>query len=330
MTVVTDSPQQSERTYWRSAYVSTGVVQLLLFLAFAALATSRAAGHVLSAAAVCGIVTVAAASSAKIGWISNLYIGAADARRGAVEHEDAVGTIDPFAFGPMWRAAGAWALGAAAWALAGSGIVAVVLNGRVARFPTMFVALAGIAGVSAIAIGNAARRRGLASAVVQVTPVGLRTRAWRQLALPMALTQGLVQVGVAWLLFHSYPTGNAAVSGALTDKTALADSSLIVVVITVIFAGMATQWGAFDRSTGRVALDDPDTQTIPRRSPLGPQVLVYTAILGMVAFKLAAYVLPATPSLAIVMVTRGVLAALLVASGTAFGYVRGATNAGTE
>lgn len=132
------------------------------------------------------------------------------------------------------------------------------------------------------------------------------------------------------MLFHAYPTGDANLDGVLTDSTALADALLVVVPLTAVFAGIAVQMGAFDRATGRVPLDDPTAQTVPRRSPMGPQALVYAGIVGFIGFKIAGIVLPATPSLVSVVVARGVLSAVLVLMACGLGYVRGACNEVTE
>ncbi len=325
----TQERPMNEAQFYRTGFVSALVLQLVLFLVFAGLATSRAAGHVLSPLAVFGIVTVAAAGSTVVGWISNLYSASFARVMGVVvfDEEPSPAQTDPFAFGNLWRTTLAWAVGAAAWAAAGCGLIAVALNGRVARFPLIFVALISMAGVNVLAIGSAARRRGVAA---MTTPparvVSVRRRAWLELALPLAITQGLVNAGAAWLLFHSYPTGNAAVPGVLTDSTALADALLVVVPLTALFAGMTRQWGAFEMATGRVTLNEPETQVVPRRSPIGVQFVVYACVLGLVAFKVAAFVLPATPSLASVMVVRGLLAALLVFVSVGVGFVRGACN----
>ncbi|MEY2397652.1 MAG: hypothetical protein QOJ00_826 [Actinomycetota bacterium] len=334
MTTATIEPRTqdkplTEQQFLRSGLVSAVVLQVVLFLIFAGLATSRAAGHVLSATAVFGIVTVAAAGSTIVGWISNLYSASYAGLMGTVtlDPDAPVAGNDPFAFGTLWRTTLAWALGAAAWAAAGAGLIAVALNGRVARFPVIFVSLVAMAGVNVIAIGNAARRRGVAAATTAPSRVvSVRRRAWRELAVPLALSQGLLNGSVAWLLFHSYPTGDAAIPGVLTDSTALADALLVVVPLTVLFAGITRYWGAFEIATGRVSLDDPDTQTVARRSPIGVQFMVYACILGLVAFKIAGLLLPATPSLAAVMITRGVLAAVLVFVSVGVGFVRGACN----
>ena len=322
-------PSTSIDKYLRGNAIAVAVQQLLLFLVFAGLATSRAESHVLSGAAVAGIVSVAAAGATIIGWTSNLFGGAFQARMGAVAFDEDPPLVDrdPLTARRLWGSAFAWAAAAAAWALAGAGIVAVALNGRVVRFPVMFVALTLLAGVPVVAISQLARRIGVDTHdVVPEATVPLRRRAWLQVALPTALTQGLLNAGVAWLLFHAYPTGNAAVPDVLTDSTALADALLVVVPLTVIFAGITVYWGALDRMTGRVTLNDADTQTVTKRSQIGPQVMVYTAVLGMVAFRVAAYVLPATPSLTQVIVARGVLSAMLVGVATALGYIRGACN----
>lgn len=319
--------------YLRRSLIANVVIQAVLFLFFASLATSRAESHVLSAGVLAGIASAAAAGSALVAWVTNLYGGANDARTGAVVRtdDDPVATTDPFTARALWGNATLWALGAAAWAAAGAGIVAVALDGRVARFTTVFVVLLGLAGVSTWAIGSAARRRGVASVDSPATTVsGVRARGWRAIALPFAVSQGLLNAGVAWMLFHAYPTGNAELPGVLTDSTALADALLVVIPLTAIFGGIALSMGAFDRATGRVVLDDPDTQTVPRRSPMGPQVLVYAGIVGFVAFKLAGFVLSATPSLTAVIVTRGVLATVLVGLACGFGYVRGACNEVSE
>ncbi|MEY2468587.1 MAG: hypothetical protein QOF21_1285, partial [Actinomycetota bacterium] len=156
MTVTTtgaSSPKaKTSENYFRAEFISVTLQQIVLFAIFASLATSRAASHVLSAGAVCGIATVAAAGSAQIGWVSNLYGGAHDRRRGLIllDGETDEAPPDPFVASTLWRTAMIWAFGAAAWAAAGAGIVAAALNGRVVRFSGMFVALVGLVGVAVI------------------------------------------------------------------------------------------------------------------------------------------------------------------------------------
>lgn len=310
----------------RSNNISNGVQQVLLFLIFGGLATSRAAGHVLSASALAGIVIVAAGTSTIIGWTTNLYGGAFSVLTGAVPAEEKA-AADAFDGRTLWRTTLLWSLGAAAWAGAGAGLLAAVLNGRVARFPTVFVALLGLAGVQVLAINNAARRRGMAAATsVAVRSTPLRRRAWREVAVPFALSQGVLNAGVAWLLFHAYPTGDKAIEGVLTDSTALADALLVVVPLTIIFGGVTRYMGAFDAATGRVEFDDVDTQTVSKRSPIGVQFMVYASIVGLVVARVIGLVLPTTPSLTAVIVARGLLAFVLVFIAAGIGYVRGACN----
>lgn len=310
----------------RSSTISNVVQQVVLFLIFGGLATSRAAGHVLSAGAVAGIVIAAAATSTIVAWTTNLYSGAFSVLTGVVPAADDPAP-DAFAGRTMWRTTLLWSLGAAAWAAAGAGLLAAVLNGRVARFPTVFIALFCLAGVQVVAISNTARRRGMAAATsAATTTTPLRKRAWREVAFPFAISQALLNAGVAWLLFHDYPTGNAAIEGALTDSVALADALLVVVPLTILFGGITRYMGVFDAATNRVIFDDVDTQTVSKRSPIGVQFMVYTSIVGLVLARLIGIVLPATPSLAAVIVARGVLAGVLVFIAAGIGYVRGACN----
>jgi hypothetical protein len=112
----------------------------------------------------------------------------------------------------------------------------------------------------------------------------------------------------------------------LTDSTALADALLIVVPLTIIFGGITRYMGAFDAATGRVELDDAETQTVDKKSPVGVQFMVYTAILGLVVARVIGLILPATPSLAAVILARAALAGVLVFIAAGIGYVRGACN----
>lgn len=319
----TTAPKPTFSVAMRNGYISSSIQQVLTFALFGALATSRAAGHVVSAGVVAGMVVVAAATAAAIGWTTNLYGGAFESLTHAVIPDESVvpSDADPFATATLWRTTLFWALGAAAWAGAGAGLVAVALNGRMARYPTVFVALAGLAGVSVVAINGAARRRGYASAAAVATQcVSLRRRAWVHVALPFALSQALVNGGVAWLLFHGYTKTK------LTSSTGFADALLIAVLMMTIFGMLTRSMGAFDATTGRVSLDDPEAQTVATRSPIGPQFIVYGVIVGVVLSKLIVFVLPSHPSLAAVIATRGVFAGFLVFVATGFGYVRGACN----
>ena len=200
-------PVPSAEAYLSGATIVNSAIQALLFLTAAGLAMSRAEGNVVSAGAVVGIVAVSAASSTALAWVSGLYGAASDARLGKVTVDTTSGRADPLEARRLWRDAGLWAIGAAVWAAAGGGLVAVALDGRVAKFPVLLASLVGLAGVATIAVGGAARRRGLATShAVAAKPTPLRTRAWKEIALPVALLQGFVNAGVAWVLFHDYAT----------------------------------------------------------------------------------------------------------------------------
>jgi hypothetical protein len=140
--------------------------------------------------------------------------------------------------------------------------------------------------------------------------------------------QALVNAGFAWVLFHDYARGGSPGLEPLTDNVAFADALIVVVLLTAIFGGIAAGWGAHDAASGRVSLDDPRTQSLASAPRFGIQGLVYAGIVALLAFRLASFVLPSSPSLAAVIVARGVLAGLLVGVATGIAYVRGACNEG--
>ena len=92
--------------------------------------------------------------------------------------------------------------------------------------------------------------------------------------------------GVAWVLFHDYATGSASATNALTKQVALADALMFVLPLTLVFGGLTRYLGAVDAASGRVVLDDPETQTVPKRSPIGMQFAVYVVIFGLALAKL--------------------------------------------
>jgi hypothetical protein len=218
------------------------------------------------------------------------------------------------------------------WAATGAGLVAVALDGRRARLLVVLVALAGIAGVAGVALGTLGRRRGVEAAHrlqdVAVRPLPLRRRAWLQLALPVGAGQFLVNAGFAWLLFHDHVVGDRFAPNALTERVALADSGLVILVVCLIFGYLARQWGEVDARLGRVELDDPDMQTVPAKAPLGRQGVVYLALVTfLVLAPLMGLFLRPEPSLTAVIVIRGVFGAALTAASVGIAYVRGAANA---
>jgi hypothetical protein len=309
---------------------------VVVALVVAGLASSRAAGHVLSPAAVVGLVAGAAAVSGLVGSIAGAYGGAADVLSGAAEldcsaHCPAVPAADPWTARELWRTAVRWAAMAGAWGLAGAGLVAVVLDGKHAGLGVLFVTVAGLSGCAAVVVDTVARHRGAHAArrllLERPRPVPLRRRAWRQIALPLALVPTVASTLFAWILFHDYPVHQPYAPKALTRAVALADVPVTVLVLVLVFTVVYVRpWGEVDARLGRVALDDPDTQVVPSKAPIGAQGIVYAALAGWLFSIVVAWLLPANPTLLQVMVARGLYAGVLtfVFAGTA--YVRGAVN----
>jgi hypothetical protein len=316
------------REYLESNAVVGGAIQLGIALLVAALASSRATGHVLSPAALAGLLVGAAATGVVIGWPVGLYGGASDLLAGRIVVDETPeawrGRGDAFDGRSLWTAAGRWALGAAAWALAGGGLVAVVLDGRRAGVLVIAVCLFALAGIGGRAVDLAARRRGVDGARLRLvgSPEPLRRRAWLHFALPVAVAQGLTNGAVAWLLFHDAPVGDAFAPRALTETNALADLGTVVVLLSVLLGSMAAQWGGVDAALGKV--DVPLEERTDR--VLGLQGLVYVAFAAMILGRLAGLLLPATPTLLRVMLVRGGFAAVLAGAVTGVAYVRGALN----
>ena len=325
-----DRGPQPLREYLESSSVVGAAIQLVVALLLASLASSRAAGHVLSPWALAGLLTGAAATGVLIGWPAALYGGAADLLAGKVVVDDRPepwrrGRPDDFAPGRLWGDVARWAAFSGLWALAGAGLVAAVLDGRRAGTLVIAVCLFGIAGIGGRAVDLAARRRGVDAARLRLVgeAAPLRGRAWLHLALPVAAGQLVANLGVAWVLFHDYAVGDAFAERALTEEVALADVGTIVVLLSLLLGSMAAQWGGVDAALGKVLV--PSDERIDSR--LGVQGLVYVAFAGVVLGRLAGLALPSTPSLARVMVVRAVFAAVLAGAVTGVAYVRGALNA---
>ena len=317
--------------------VGNVVIQVVVALAIAALAASRAAAHMLSPGGVVGIVAGAAAVGGLIASIAGTYGGAADVLFGEAELEcspscPAAPDEDPWTARALWRTAALWAAAAAAWALAGAGLVAVVLNGNHAGLGVLFIGVAVFSGSAVVVIDTVGRHRGAHAARRQLleppTPVPLRRRAWRQIALPMAAVQALVHVGMAWLLFHDYRVHQPYASKALTRSVALADVGIVVLALVFLFGVVfARPWGEIDARLGRIRLDDPESQVVSVKSPIGVQGVVYAALSCWLMAAVIGWFLPANPTLAQVMIARAIYAGVLTLVFTAIGYVRGAVNA---
>lgn len=322
----------------RAALVpATVVVQVIIAVLVAGLASSRSDDGVLSPLALVGLAVGTAMAAAVVAWPAGLYAGALDVLDGgaAPDCDDscpAAADSDPFvAVALRRRALGLTAL-VGAWALASAGLLSAVLDNRPARVTVIVAALIGIAAGSAVVVDGAARHHGAHAAVRQLAqppaPVALRRRAWREIALPLAAAQLVVNAGAAWVLFHDDTVHDPFARDALTRGSAFADVPVVVTILALVFAvALAGTWGAVDARLGRVDLDDPDVQRTRSTEPFGPQAIVYVALSGFVLATAIGFVLPSSPSLAQVMVARGVFAAVLVACFGAVGYVRGALNA---
>ena len=328
----TRAPQRPNE-YLSANAIALGVILALVCALVTALAVSRAAANVLSPAAVAAIVAGTAAALVSVGWANAVFSGAHDVLTGRLEAPVApsADTTEPFGARTLWRSTALLMVGTGAWAAAGGGLVAVALDGRRAGGFVLFVAMAGLAGTAAVAFDLLGRRRGAEAArrLLDRAPatVPLRRRAWRQLALPVAAGQLLINAGVSWLLFHDYTTGDAFAPRALTERVALADVLVTVVIVSSYFAWIASRWGSVDAALGRVELDDPATQSVPPKAPLGRQGIYYVALFALlVVGPLLGLLMPATPSLGRVAVVRALFAATLAFVAFGVAYTRGALN----
>jgi len=98
----------------------------------------------------------------------------------------------------------------------------------------------------------------------------------------------------------------------------------LVFLFAVVFA---RPWGEIDARLGRIRLDDPESQIVSVKSPVGVQGVVYAALACWLMAAVIGWFLPANPTLAQVMIARAVYAAVLTFVFTGIGYVRGAVNA---
>jgi hypothetical protein len=296
------------------------------------LAVSRAAANVLTPTALAALVAGTAATLGSVGWVNGLYGGALHAIDGIVASPSTPSDgRDPFAARSLWTSAVAWGLGAAAWAAAGTGLAAVALDGKRSPFFVVFVVMIGLAGTAGLVANAVARRTGIDGVrrlgVATAPPVPIRRRAWRQLALPMAAAQFLVNAGVTVLVFHDYSTGSAFGPKALTETVALADVLTTVIIVCCLLAWFAGRWGQVDAALGRIALDDPAAQIVPAKAPIGRQGVVYLGLLAaFVVAPLLGLLLPPTPSLLAVVLVRAGFAAALVYLVVGVAYVRAALN----
>lgn len=319
-------------TYLASKRTAGAITQLVTFLVIAGLAISRARNGALPPSELVLIVAGAALAAAFVGWPIALYEGAADRLLGRIAPTEVGATDsveDPFHGRRLWGHASRWALGAAAWAGCGAVVLAAVLGQSSAPYVVVAVALVLLAGAGAVAVDTVGRAIGIRSAEgflrARPDPVDSRRRGWRDIALPIALSQLLVNAAFAWVLF----AGHALCSpGAppLLEGQVLADALVVVSILTAIFGAVAARWGQLDAAVGRVVVDPEAARGVSAKAPIGGQALIYIVFAGLILAKGASFVLPAEPSVARVMLVRGVFAGLLAFVVAGLGYARGAVN----
>jgi hypothetical protein len=339
MATVEQKPPRTRPLHRRLGETAAGNAGAWIVLSFvvAALASSRAVGHSLSPTALVGVVTVAAAASGLMGSIAGAYGGAAEVLTGVAEldcspHCPAAPTSDPFLVPALWRTAWRWAAVAGAWALAAGGLVAVVLNGKHAGLGVMFITIVGLSGCAAVVADTVARHRGAHAArrllLEPPVPVPLRRRAWRQIALRLAVVPTLVSGLFAWVLFHDYAVHQPFAAKALTRSVVLNDTMVTVVLLAVVFTVLyARPWGEVDARLGHIRLEDAEVQTVTVKAPIGAQGVIYAALACWLSSVVLGWLLPSNPALWQAMVARGAYAGLLTFVFSGLAYVRGAVNA---
>jgi len=315
-----------------AAAFAVGISTALVLAVIAALATSRATGHTLSPAAVIAVVIGVAITLATTGWANGLYGGADDVLADRTVLTCAPGCasepeVDPFQPRSLWRSAAISAGVAGLWAGATAGFVAVVLDAERAPFLVVGATLIGTVALAVTVIDIAARHRGAHAARAftgRPATVTLRRRAWREIALPLGATQLVVNGAASWMLFHDY--NDIEGPRALTSAVVTADLPVIAIIAAAYFGTMATRWGRIESALGRVAADDPTTQAIDRRMPIGPQALVYVVVAAILFGNVVAFFVPSQPSLLVAALARGVFAAIATTVAAGMGFVRGAVN----
>lgn len=317
-----------------TAAIAVGISTAVVLAVIAALATSRATGHLLSPAAVIAVVVGVAVALATTGWANGLYGGADDVLEARAVLTCAPGCAsephsDPWRPASLWRSAAIAGGVAGLWAGATAGFVAVVLDAERAPLLVVGATLIGTVALAAAVIDIAARHRGAHAARAlsdtAQTTVTLRRRAWREIALPLGVIQFVVNGAAAWMLFHDYTATDGP--RALTSAVVTADLAVIAIVTAAYFGSLATRWGRIEARLGRVTVDDPATQEIDRRMPLGPQALVYVTVIAILFGNVVAFIVPSRPSLLVAALARGVFAGLATTVAAGFGFVRGSVNA---
>ena len=323
---------KSAAGYLASKRTAGALTQIVMFLVIAGLAISRARNGALPPSELVLIIAGAALGSALLGWPIALYEGAADRLLNRITPGDLTPTAaseDPFHGRRIWGHAVRWSLAAATWAGCGAVVLAAVLGHSSAPYLVAAVGLVLLAGASAVAVDTVGRSMGIRSAEqflnTRPAPVDSRLRGWRDIALPIALSQLLVNAAFAWVLFAGHALCSPDAPPLLRGEV-LADALVVVSILTAIFGAVAARWGQLDAAVGRVIVDPETSRGVSAKAPVGGQALVYVVFAGLLLAKGAALLLPAEPSVARVMLVRGVFAAVLAFVVAGLGYMRGAVN----
>jgi len=317
-----------------AAALAVAAANAVTLVVIAALAASRADGHAVSPAAVIGIVVGVAMALGGLRWADALYSGADDIHQARAVLTCAPGCngepmSDPWKATALWRGVVVAALTTGLWAGAAAGLVAVILDQGRAPVLVLAATLVGTTAIATAVVDVVGRHRGAhgtrAPAVTDTIATPLRRRAWKEIAVPLGVSQFAVNAAAAWLLFHDYH----GIDGphALTGAVATADLPVVAIIVAVYFGMTATKWGRVDARLGRVALDDPAAQAIDRRTPIGAQGLVYLTVATVLAGNVFAWFVPGRPSLLVVALVRGLFAAVATTVAAGAGFVRGAVNA---
>lgn len=324
--------RRTPRQYLNAETIANVVIFVVVLTVIAALGVSRASDNLLAPGALAVIVTVIGVVAGLTGRPIGIFEGAH-----AVLFGDVDGPIDgpdehrlhgdPFdARRLRWTSLG-WAAALAVWAGAAGLLVAAVLRGKHAPFVVAAVVLVLVGGAATVVGGLVGRAEGLAAAAAArpTSAIPLRRRAWREIALPMAVVQAFINGAMAVLLFHDYATGDPLAPKALTKSIARADALIVVVILTALFGYLATRWGQVDAALGRVVAE-PTSSAVDAKHPIGAQGLVYVAFAGLIAFSLAGWLLPPLPSLLRVVLVRAGISGLLAFAVCGVSHVRGALN----
>ena len=321
------------RDYLGSNVFVNAVIQLLVGAGIAGLAVSRANGHRLPPTAMAVMLAVGALFGVCFASVGSFFTGLADTVGGLVSRDDRdVGrdaARDPLSTRSIWgRALGA-ALVAGLWG-AGLGVLIVaVLNRRQAGFGVVFVgwlvAVALATVVASLAMGAEGVRTGFRRAP-SMTPRPARRRAWREIALPIAILLGISSGSFTWILFHDYAVGVQFGSRVLTEQQVLADLPVLLAIhifLAMYFCGRA---GRAEAAMGLVTFEDADTQVPDAKSGYGVQAIVGAIVAVVLVTSLVRFLLPSLPNLAEAIIARGFLAGAITLLVGGLSYIRGAAN----